>query len=591
MKEHDLMTTWAERRVADYIEAHTEVLSEAILAALSPRQVAACRGFLQEWIASHVEWLRGQPDRTNEWVALMSDGIRAGGGGLDEILSQVWAFREALNAFCKGKIRNLPDAGLLEVMWGIEDRHFRHVAEYCGQVEREMLASERRRQRAMAESMDHAFATLDPNGAITLANAALVQQLGIPLDRVLCQELAGLCDGPTGVEVRRAVRQKRATERRSFLGVLLTAQGGKRSTRFEIIPMFDAQGRRDGVAVSMAATGVREVDLKSYLEYLEEGIIRILPTPAQVINRDREIVYQNPACAGVSLRVGEEHEPYCCRLHHAGNLGDTPCFCERAFETGEGHVEEVSYSVGPLFRCFRLFVVPIPEPGGSVVRVACILRDVSEQRDLAKRFENQILEHQRTSLVSQLAVAVAHQVRNPIGVVIGFAEMLTRGLPPDQIPDAVDKILRNGVRCKEIVDNLLEFGQGFPGERLPTELGQLIHRSVQPMFTGSQNSRIAWSVPADAGCIECVPEQLSQVFLNLLENALRAARSQVSFDLTRSGDRFLVRVCDDGPGVPAELHHQIFQPFFTTHKEDGAVGLGLTLAQSVVKELGGRLYL
>ena len=585
------MATWAARRVADYIEPHTDALSEAILAALSARQAAGCRSFLREWMASQIDCFRGQPDRTNEWVALMSDGIRAAGGGLEEVLGQVWSFREALMTFCRGKIHNLTDVELYEVILDFEDRHFRHVAEYCSQLERETVASERRRQRAMAESMDHPFVALDPDGVITLANARFVQDMGLPLDKILGQELAGFCDRATALEVRRAVRQKRATERRSFGGELVTAQGRKRATRFEILPMFDAQGRRDGVAVSMAAAGATEVDVKAYIEYIEEGIIRVLPTPVHVIGRDRQIVYRNPACEGLSLGVGEEDKPYCCRLHHARDGGDTPCFCERAFDTGEARVEEVHYLAGGLSRWFRLFLVPIPEPGGGIVRVACILRDVSEERSLEKRFENQILEHQRTSLVSQLAVTVAHQVRNPLGVVIGFAEMLAKGLPPEQIPDAVDKILRNGIRCKEIVDNLLEFGQGFPGERMPTELNQLILRSVEPMFTASQSSRITWNVPSDAGCVECVPEQLSQVFVNLVENALRAARHQVSVEVSQDGDQILVRVRDDGPGVPGSLRYQVFQPFFTTHKDEGAVGLGLTLAQSVVKEQGGHLYL
>jgi CheY-like chemotaxis protein len=141
------------------------------------------------------------------------------------------------------------------------------------------------------------------------------------------------------------------------------------------------------------------------------------------------------------------------------------------------------------------------------------------------------------------------------------------------------------------VGDLLDFGQGFPGERLPTDLNTLVRSAVQPMFPASQNQRITWGLTTEPVLVECVPHQLAQVFVSLLENALRAAKTQVAFNVVPKPGRVLLRISDDGPGVPKELRARIFQPFFTTYKEEGCLGLGLSLSQSVVDEYGGKIVL
>jgi CheY-like chemotaxis protein len=205
--------------------------------------------------------------------------------------------------------------------------------------------------------------------------------------------------------------------------------------------------------------------------------------------------------------------------------------------------------------------------------------------------EDQVFRQQRTSFASQLAMTVAHQLRNPLGVMIGFAEMLSHGMPAEQVPTLIDRIMRNGIRCKEIVQNLLEFGRGAPGEHVRSNINDIVRERVMSLYPASVASRITWRLGEPQPPVEGAPEQLAQVFINLIDNALQAATNQVVFESAACDDTVYVKVWDDGPGVPEAIRPRIFEPFFTTRKEEGGIGLGLSLSRSVVQEHRGLLYL
>ena len=399
-----------------------------------------------------------------------------------------------------------------------------------------------------------------------------------------------VCDDAAVTEIRRALKQKRNTGMRSFKGHVLRPSGKRVAASFQVQPMYDAQGRRDGVALNIDF-GVKErTQIKDYLRYVGEKIIPLMPNAVQLCDDQKTVLYSNEAARMVSLPLNDPALPFCCRLTQASGSTE-PCPCERVLKTGTTWASEQRYEFSDDAPWYRLVIIPFSDSAGNVIQLACSIRDLSQQRSLEHSLENQLLYQQRTSLASQVAVTVSHQLRNPLGVMIGFAEMLQRGLAPDQTPDAIDKILRNGLRCKQIVDDLLEFGQGFPAERIPTELTALMREVVTPMIPASQLQRIEWRLPPEAGPIESVPSQLAQVFVNLIENALQAARSRVLVEISQEKEWVLVRVEDDGPGVANEVKDRLFEPFVTTRKEEGAVGLGLSLSLAVVRDYGGMLSL
>ena len=240
-------------------------------------------------------------------------------------------------------------------------------------------------------------------------------------------------------------------------------------------------------------------------------------------------------------------------------------------------------------RWFRVVIMPLYAPGGQVRWAGCGLMETTARRLVERQLENRLLAQQRSSVASQVVLSVAHQIRTPLSVITGFAEMLSRGVAGEQAQEMVAGILRNGIRCREIVDDLTGFGQALPMDRIPADLCALLHASVLPMLTATQAARVEWRLPEDAPWVECAPEQLARVILSLFDNALLFGGGRVVCGVRRDGGTVSLEVCDDGPGIPPELAEQVFEPFFTTRRSQGGVGLGLSLARSVARELGGDL--
>ncbi len=580
------MVTRVGLALADHITSHLDELCESVLAAQKPIYVDQSKPFLRAWLQSEADYLRGEADRTHEWVAMLSEGMRALGGGIEEILEQVRIFRDAVARACEGKVRGLSGAELLEILLEQQDRHHRHIGAYWAQRMREDVAAERRRQRAMADLMDRPFAMLDVEGTITMANHPFARELGMPIESLNGKEFAALCEADTAAQVRRAVRQKRSTQPSFFEGTLVSAKTRAPQFRFSVQPIFDAHGRRDGVLVFMRHLYTVRSENSDLLADAADQIIGIAPIAIEIFDRDRRILYRNDFATALPS-TDAMSTPFCCRLSFAQSDRAYACPCDWVFATGETFQGEGHLVLGARTHWYQAVIAQLEHSDDAPARLVCMFRDITVQRTI----ENQLMRQQQSSLASQLAVTVAHQLRNPLGVMVGFSEMLARGLPPEHIPGAVNKVLRNGLRCKEIVEDLLRFGQGYPGERVSMSFQVLVKEYLQPMFSQSDCARITWQLPEEQTYIECVPAQISQVFFCLLQNAIQTGAAEIHFTAHCENGWIVVRVRDDGPGVPPELREVIFQPFFSTGKHEGALGLGLSLSQAVVNDYGGRLYL
>ncbi len=317
-------------------------------------------------------------------------------------------------------------------------------------------------------------------------------------------------------------------------------------------------------------------------------VSEVLGAAAFIIDKDGGVAYANDISRNW-LKVGSADEiKYCCGLHRdeEGNCAD--CFRTGVFESGSTYraiVRGENRENEPAW--LELISVPIKNDKREVTHIARIVRDVTERRNL----ENQLLNRRGVSPISQLAVGVAHELRNPLGVMIGLAEMLAQGVPPENVGAAGNKLLQNGLRCKKILEDLLEFGRELPSHRVATDVNRLIRERIVPFYPASQAGRITWALNPEAPQVECAPQQITRVITNLVDNALFAAAGSVNVETIPHVGGVKIRVTDDGPGVPKSLQNRIFEPFFSTRKEEGAVGLGLSLSQMAVRDHGGELTL
>jgi len=546
-------------------------------------------GLVEPWFRDQIDYLRGGPSHACEWTSLLVDMVRARGGGTAAVLAAVRAVRDVVVDCCLGRVEGASDADLLRVILDIEDEVLRHLGDLCDEAERSLLAGEQRRQKALAESMAQGFATLTADGAISLANSHLANLVGVTEERLTGQDFLALCDTSTAGEIKMDLRPSRGTSARAFEGTLVTARGARIPASFRVLPVFGEEGRRFGLAVAVSAPeDADRADGHSTQARRLADTADALGLGFYTVDHIGLVAVANEHARSVAV-VGEE-DPLRAQMQAATGRAGAPegGLSARTFETGatqRGRVQ-LCGRMGDT-RWVEIATLALRGPRGAIDHVAVFVRDVTA----LKRLEDELLRQQRSSLVSQLAVSVAHQLRSPIGVMIGFAEMLNQGLPSDQVPVAVDRLVRNGIRCKEIIDHLLDFGRGAPGRARTPDLAALVREHVRSAYADSLGQRITWELDEAGVPVACAPEQLTAVLIHLLDNALWAADARVAFAVSASEDTVRVEVWNDGPGVPPEHRERLFEPFFTTREKEGATGLGLSLSRAVTEEYGGRLFL
>ncbi len=575
--------------LADYLEPRFEALADLFMGTLPTHHREEARPMIEIWARWQFSLLRGQHHGAGELASFVAEGVRMFGGDMEAVLGQVGRFRDLVYDFSRGKVAGLDDLRLFRLLASVYDLHAAQIAQHMSERQEEAVAAGERRLRALIDAVGRPFGLLDAKGFVLSGNAELAGCIGISPEHLKGCDFVEMCDGESAHELRRILRQRRVMlQQQRFKGRLLT--GGRPGPEwvFVVQSTFDMEGRRDGLALRLEETDAGRMTDEDLFRHILGRIVDIIPMPIEIFDAGRRVLHRTGMAEVVRFPDNPEGLPYCCHFHRRhGGAGE--CACHQVFMTRQPYTDEVRLEEPESTRWFRLVLMPVLTPGGEARWMACGLMETTEEKRLEKQMENQILTQQRSSLVSQIGQSVAHQLRTSLGVVIGFAEMLSKGLPPAQSGEVVTRILQNGLRCKEIVEELLNFGQSLPVDHVTTDLRAVVRESVLPMLTAAQGRRVEWRLPEEPCWVECAPSQLAQVIMSLVDNALSFGRDRVICRIGRGGGAVRLEVGDDGPGIPAELTEQIFQPFFTTRRTEGAVGLGLSLARAVARDTGGEL--
>ncbi|MBI4635017.1 MAG: GAF domain-containing protein [Candidatus Rokubacteria bacterium] len=222
-------------------------------------------------------------------------------------------------------------------------------------------------------------------------------------------------------------------------------------------------------------------------------------------------------------------------------------------------------------------------------------------RDSVERLRQtqaQLVQAAKMSALGQLVSGVAHELNNPLSVIIGYGQLLLAREIPPAMQRPVELMVSQADRMAKIVRNLLFFARQRPVERTPVEINEVIEQALALRLSQLRLSGItveqdlAPELPTIAGDAQ----QLQQVFLNLLLNAeqaiLEAQRRGRIVLRTRldAGDKVVrAQVIDDGPGIAPDVLPRVFEPFFTTKEVGAGTGLGLSVSYGIVQEHGGRL--
>jgi signal transduction histidine kinase len=210
---------------------------------------------------------------------------------------------------------------------------------------------------------------------------------------------------------------------------------------------------------------------------------------------------------------------------------------------------------------------------------------------LQKSFE-QLRRADRLSALGELSAGLAHEIRNPLGSIEGAVQILGRPKLPDETRREFTDLASNEVvRLKGLLTNFLEFARPQPPRIMATEIGSLLDSVAKLASETATMAGVAVRAESAEGlpAISVDPEQIKQVLLNLVINAVQATPNggRICLRANREGDWVRAEVEDEGVGIPSEDLERIFDPFFTTRSN--GTGLGLSIAYQIVSQHGGHI--
>jgi two-component system nitrogen regulation sensor histidine kinase GlnL len=243
---------------------------------------------------------------------------------------------------------------------------------------------------------------------------------------------------------------------------------------------------------------------------------------------------------------------------------------------------------------------PLLTDAGERIGTILILRDLTNIRDLEKA----VRHADRLSMLGTLAAGLAHEIKNPLGGIKGAAQLMALELPPDSdLHENLRVVIKEAGRVNRIVEDLLQLAAPKELKLSPVNLHKVLGDILLLQRRTVADREISFQQHFDPSIPPLLADEelLTQVFLNLIKNAIEAvgeegqitvvSRVVSDYSLTQKGEKrsrmLAVDVIDDGPGMTAEQQEQLFTPFFTTKVK--GTGLGLPICQKIVSEHRGMM--
>jgi two-component system NtrC family sensor kinase len=238
------------------------------------------------------------------------------------------------------------------------------------------------------------------------------------------------------------------------------------------------------------------------------------------------------------------------------------------------------------------FVPVFGEDGRTVDRILVMARDITERQ----RIEEQLYQTEKLASLGTLSAGVAHEINNPLGVILGFTEILLDRIPAESKEHELLKTIeRQGLNAKRIVEKLMTYARQPAKQEEFTDL----NKDIEMVTSLLQNNLFTNKIELELRLARELPRvhgdsgELQQVFINLVNNAVGAmptgGKLSVITRLNPYNQMVEAIFADSGTGIPKGIGDRIFDPFFTTKKVGEGTGLGLSVSYAIVNKYGGNL--
>ncbi len=219
--------------------------------------------------------------------------------------------------------------------------------------------------------------------------------------------------------------------------------------------------------------------------------------------------------------------------------------------------------------------------------------ELLERERSLKSAQLALVQSEKMAAVGTLSAGLAHEVKNPLSAVLGYAQLAKRKLSqPDVIKKHLDIIENETRRCNEIIGNLMQFSRQEKGEFTDVAINEVVEKSVGIVDhqLGLKNVHVNMKLAPDIPEIIGNSNQLQQVLMNLAINAQQAMEPDggtVDIATYFDNDNVYISVSDTGPGISEEVVEKIFEPFFTTKAAGEGTGLGLSVTYGIIRDHKG----
>jgi signal transduction histidine kinase len=216
-------------------------------------------------------------------------------------------------------------------------------------------------------------------------------------------------------------------------------------------------------------------------------------------------------------------------------------------------------------------------------------------REEQERMASKLRQADKLASIGQLAAGVAHEINNPLSVVLGYSKLLTKNAADSRTKEDLSIIHDNAMICKEIVDDLLSFSRQKKTRSVRAEVNDGVESALASLESSCREKGIVIVRQYAEGLplVDMDVEKMKQVYKNILQNAYQAMASGGRITVsTRYDDEVKMAVisfADTGCGIPEQLQGRIFEPFFTTKEPGKGTGLGLSVSYGIVSEHNGEI--
>ena len=343
-----------------------------------------------------------------------------------------------------------------------------------------------------------------------------------------------------------------------------------------------------------------EARLQAFMQHAPAGMyLKDLEGRYVVANPEMERVQNRP----VSEIIGRTPEDVFAPPDAAMIRG----YDRQVLSTGASVVNEEYVPYFPHYVWRLVIRFPIRDEGGEFTHIAGFIFDISERKRAEAEADRQraaMYQREKLAALGSLLAGVAHELNNPLSVVLGRAIMLEERSEDPAIRNSLTRLRSAAERCARIVRSFLALARQKSREVKPVDVRAVLDGSIEILANGLRSAGIE-VVRADASGLPPVmadEDELHQVFMNLIVNAQQAiemartphsppdpAASRLWLTTSVQGAVVRIEVADNGPGVPEPLRPQIFDPFFTTKPIGSGTGLGLSVCHGIVSSHGGTI--